>query len=82
MHLIMRPYPAMTIQEWERPTSCKREYPIAGNHRTVLLIGCDNSFLVIGKLCDETSKEDTTVLCFYFDFAAGNKQSPRISSHP
>ena len=72
----MRPYPAMTIQEWERATSCKRECPIAANQRTVLLIGCDNSLLVIGKLCDETSKEDTAVLCFYFDFAARNKQSP------
>ena len=42
----------------------------------VLLIGCDNSSLVIDKLCDEAGEEDTTVMCFYFDFAARNEQSP------
>ena len=49
---------------------------IAGNQRMVLLIGCDNSSLVIDKLCDEAGEEDTAVLCFYFDFAARNEQSP------
>ena len=42
----------------------------------VLLISCDNSSLVIDKLCDEAGEEDTAVLCFYFDFAARNEQSP------
>ena len=43
----------------------------------LLLIGCDDSSLVIDKLCDETRKEgDPTVACFYFDFAARNEQSP------
>ena len=42
----------------------------------VLLIGCDNSSLVIDKLCDEAVEEDTAVACFYFDFAARNEQSP------
>ena len=42
----------------------------------VLLIDCDNSSLVIDKLCDEAGEEDTAVLCFYFDFAARNEQSP------
>ena len=42
----------------------------------VLLIGYDNSSLVIDKLCDEVGEEDTTVMCFYFDFAARNEQSP------
>ena len=41
-----------------------------------MLIGCDNSSLVIDKLCDEVGEEDTAVLCFYFDFAARNEQSP------
>ena len=41
-----------------------------------MLIGCDNSSLVIDKLCDEAAEEDTTVTCFYFDFAARNEQSP------
>ena len=42
----------------------------------VVLIGCDDSSLVIDKLCDETVKEDTVVTCFYFDFAARSEQSP------
>ena len=42
----------------------------------VLLIGCDNSSLVIDKLSDEAGEEDSAVMCFYFDFAARNEQSP------
>jgi len=41
-----------------------------------LLIGCDYSSLVIDKLCDEAVEGDPTVVCFYFDFAARNEQSP------
>jgi len=41
-----------------------------------LLISCDNSSLVIDKLCDEAEEGDTTVMCFYFDFASRNEQSP------
>ena len=44
--------------------------------RILLLIGCDDSSLVIDKLCDEATKGDPTVACFYFDFAARNEQSP------
>jgi len=42
----------------------------------LLLIGCDDSSLVIDKLCDEAVEGDPTVTCFYFDFAARNEQSP------
>ena len=42
----------------------------------VLLTGCDNSSLVIDKLCDEAGEGDTAVMCFYFDFADRNEQSP------
>jgi len=73
----MQPCSATAIQEWERAISCKRMFIIAGNKRIVLLIGWDNSSLVIDKLCNEAEeKEDTAVLCFYFDFAARNEQSP------
>ena len=41
-----------------------------------MLIGYDDSSLVIDKLCDEAVEEDPTVACFYFDFAARNEQSP------
>ena len=40
-----------------------------------MLIGCDDSSLVIDKLCDEATEEDTAVACFYFDFASRNEQS-------
>ena len=42
----------------------------------VLLTGYDNSSLVIDKLGDEAEAGDTAVMCFYFDFAARNEQSP------
>ena len=41
----------------------------------LLLIGYDNSSLVIDKLCDEAAEEDIAVVCFYFDFAARSEQS-------
>ena len=47
-----------------------------GNHRIPLLIGCDDSSLVIDRLCDEAAEGDATVVCVYFDFAARNEQSP------
>ena len=42
----------------------------------LLLIRCDESSLVIDKLCDEAVKGDPAAACFYFDFAARNEQSP------
>ena len=41
----------------------------------ILLTGYENSSLVIDKLCNEAGG-DTAVICFYFDFAARNEQSP------
>ena len=41
-----------------------------------MLIGCNNSSLVIDKLCDEAVEGDPLVLCFYFDFATRSQQSP------
>ena len=78
MNPIMRLYSVTAIQEWERATSCRGERIIAGNQGMVSLIGCDNSSLVIDKLCDEAGEGpgDTVVMCFYFDFAARNEQSP------
>ena len=50
--------------------------PVTGNLKLRLLIGCDDSSLVIDKLCDEATQGDHTIACFYFDFAARNEQSP------
>ena len=41
-----------------------------------MLIGYDDSSLVIDRLCDEAVEGDATVVCVYFDFAARNEQSP------
>ena len=76
MNVIMRPYSAMAIQEWARAISRKRECIITGNQGMVLLIGCNDSSLVIDKLCDDAGNGDSAVMCFYFDFAARNEQSP------
>jgi len=53
-----------------------RECIVAGNQRILLLTGCANSSLVIDKLCDEAVEGNPIVVCFYFDFAARNEQSP------
>jgi len=76
MDLIMGPYSATAIRGWEKAISGRRAWAIARNRRTVLLICCDDSSLVIDRLCDDTVEEDTIVTCFYFDFAARNEQSP------
>ena len=47
-----------------------------GNQRLLGLIGYDDSSLVIDKLCDEAVGGNPTVVCFYFDFASRNEQSP------
>jgi len=35
----------------------------------------DGSSLVVDKLCDQTSSQNTSVSCFYLDFAVRNEQS-------
>jgi len=42
----------------------------------VLLTGCNDSSLVVDRLCDESVEGDTAVACFYFDYAARSEQSP------
>jgi len=76
MDLIIPPCFATEIQGQERATSCEREPSTAGNQRMVFLTDWGDSSLVIDKLCDEAVEEDTAVVCFYFDFAARNEQSP------
>jgi len=73
---MMRPYSAMAIREWEKAISRKREGDLCGDQGMVLLIGYDNSSLVIDKLCDEATEEDFAVTCFYFDVASRSEQSP------
>jgi len=53
-----------------------RAYIFSGNRRIVLLTGHDDRSLIIDKLCDEAVRGNPMVVCFYFDFAARNEQSP------
>ena len=76
MDLIIRHYFATGVREWERAISRKRACIVARNQKILLLMSCDDSSLVIDKLCDEAVDGDPTVVCFYFDFAARNEQSP------
>ena len=41
-----------------------------------VLTSYDVSSLVIDNLCDRAGRQNATVACFYFDFAAQNEQSP------
>ena len=76
MHLIIQLYLATEIQEWGRAISRKGACIVAGNQRILLLIDCGGGSLVIDKLCGEAVEGDPTVVCFYFDYAARNEQSP------
>jgi len=40
-----------------------------------VLISCDISSMVIDNLCSQARGRNTTIACFYFDFAAQNEQS-------
>ena len=75
MDLVPRLYFATAIREWERAISRKRIYPCGESKNTIAKRRGDSS-LVIDKLCDEAVEGNPTVLCFYFDFAARNEQSP------
>jgi len=41
-----------------------------------VLTSCDASSLVIDSLCNQAEGRNTTIACFYFDFAAQKEQSP------
>jgi len=40
-----------------------------------VLTNCDDSSLVVDKLCDQMGGQHTAVTCFYFDFAARKEQT-------
>jgi len=63
---------ATVVQGLARPTLGKRE---DSREKIMLLIGCVSS-LVVDTLCKKTRGRNAAVACFYFDFAAQEKQSP------
>ena len=46
-----------------------------GWNEELVLTGRDVSSLVVDRLCDQFSEQDTAVTCFYLDFAARKEQS-------
>ena len=49
---------------------------VRNKRRILLLIGRDDSSAVVDYLCDQATERDTTVVCFYYDFASREAQSP------
>ena len=43
-----------------------------------MLIGCDDSSLVIDTLCKQAVERNAGVACFYFDFATQEEQPPAV----
>ena len=76
MDVVIAPYFATGIRARERVISCKRDLITAWGQVVVFLTVWGDSSLVIDKLCDEAVEDDTAVVCFYFDFASRNEQSP------
>ena len=68
-------YFAMAIRGSGRHLSGSMEYHLTQGESVEVLIRCNNSSLVVDRLCDQTKGQDTPVICFYFDFAARKEQS-------
>ena len=64
---------ATEIRGLVKPTSGKKLYFL---ETKVFLRSCDDSSLVIDRLCDWARGRNAAVACFYFDFAAQREQSP------
>ena len=64
---------AMEIRESARHLSGNKGYSL-GRGESVLT-RCDNSSLVVDRLCDQTKGQNIAIACFYFDFAARKEQS-------
>ena len=69
---MVQPCFAMEVPGLVRPTLGKGKIL---EERSVLLIGCDFSSLVIDTLCKQVMGENAAVACFYFDFASLEEQS-------
>jgi len=49
---------------------------VRNKRRVLLLIGRDDSSVVVDYLCDQATERDMAVACFYYDFASREAQSP------
>ena len=75
MKVIGRSCFAMELQGLERHLSGNENYSQRREEREPVLTSCNDSSLVVDRLCDQTRGQNTAITCFYFDFAARKEQS-------
>ena len=63
------------IPGWERRLSGNKDSSLERRVDEPVLTSRDNSSLVVDRLCDQASEQNTAVSCFYLDFAARKEQS-------
>ena len=73
--MISRSCFAMELQGLERHLSGSENYSQRREERESVLTNCDDSSLVVDRLCDQTRGRNAAITCFYFDFAARKEQS-------
>jgi len=66
----------MGIQESGRHILGNNDEPQGREEKGKVLTSRDISSLVVDSLCDQARRQNVSVACFYFDFAAHNEQSP------
>jgi len=66
----------MGIQGSGRHTLGNKDEPRGREEKGQVLTSRDISSLVVDSLCDQARRQNFSVACFYFDFAAQNEQSP------
>ena len=66
---------ATEIRESARHLSGNKDCSLVRGKSEPVLTRCDNSSLVVDRLCDQTKGQNITVACFYLDFAARKEQS-------
>jgi len=67
---------AMEIRVLEKPILGNIDGSRGMEENWPVLTSCDISSMVIDNLCDQARGRNTTIACFYFDFASQNEQSP------
>ena len=66
---------ALEILGSAKHSSGNKEYRPDKEESEPILIGCDDSSLVVDSLCDQTRGQRAATTCFYFDFAARKEQT-------
>jgi len=65
----------MEIRGWVRHSLGNQDYSLLSQKSGRILIGGDDSSLVVDRLCDQAIGQSSAVTCFYSDFAVQKEQS-------